>query len=147
MLRECLRRKQLLCADICTAGKNGSCDGIYSVSGMQRCLSVRQGSLCGYGLSGTRQAVSCGVLQMTMNQNNLRHRLMMLRFSMWDLHLYLDTHPCDKTAAELLEKYKEKYLCVLKEYECAYGPLSPAGGHGKDWLKGPWPWDNRAGEC
>ena len=51
---------------------------------------------------------------MTMNQNNLRHRMMMLRFSMWDLHLYLDTHPCDKTAAELLEKYKEELKTALK---------------------------------
>lgn len=65
---------------------------------------------------------------------------------MWDLHLYLDTHPCDKTAAQLLEKYKSRYAEILKQYECNYGPLSPASGFGSDWTKGPWPWDNR-GDC
>lgn len=83
---------------------------------------------------------------MTFNQNNLTHQLMAIRFSMWDLHLYLDSHPCDSTAAELLEKYKKRYAEMLEKYECKYGPLSPATGFGASWTKAPWPWDNR-GDC
>lgn len=83
---------------------------------------------------------------MNYSRNNLKHQLMAVRFSMWDLHLYLDTHPCDETAAELLERYKEKYRRLLSEYECKYGPLSPESGHGEAWTKAPWPWD-KAGDC
>lgn len=81
---------------------------------------------------------------MTATKNNLKFRLQAIRFSMWDLHLYLDTHPCDRTAEKLLETYREKYCCIREEYENAFGPLTPAGGHGEDWLKNPWPWER---EC
>lgn len=84
---------------------------------------------------------------MTLNQNSIRHRLMMLRFSMWDLHLYLDTHPCDETAMCLLDKYKEKYVRALEEYERTIGPLTHSSASGEAWIKGPWPWDNRGGDC
>ncbi len=83
---------------------------------------------------------------MTYNQNSLRHRLMAIRFSIWDLHLYLDTHPCDEKAAELLKKYKERYKELLEEYECKFGPISMMSASGKEWTKAPWPWDNR-GDC
>ncbi|MCM1365175.1 MAG: spore coat protein CotJB [Faecalibacterium sp.] len=83
---------------------------------------------------------------MTLNTNNLKHQLMAIRFSMWDLHLYLDSHPCDTTAAELLEKYKKRYAQMLEQYECNYGPLNNSNGFGSDWTQGPWPWDNR-GDC
>ncbi len=81
---------------------------------------------------------------MTSDKNNLKFRLKAIRFSMWDLHLYLDTHPCDETAAELLENYRQKYCCIKEEYEKAFGPLTPEDGFGESWLKGPWPWER---EC
>ena len=34
---------------------------------------------------------------------------MAVRFAIWDLHLYLDTHMGDCTAMELVEDYKKKY--------------------------------------
>lgn len=77
---------------------------------------------------------------MNANANSLTRRLMEIRFSMWDLHLYLDTHPCDKTAMQLLEKYKEKYCCLLNEYEQQYGALTPMSAAGEEWTKAPWPW-------
>lgn len=83
---------------------------------------------------------------MTYNKNSLKHRLMAIRFSIWDLHLYLDTHPCDETAMNLENKYKERYAELLKEYECKYGPLTALAGSGTEWTKAPWPWDNR-GDC
>lgn len=81
---------------------------------------------------------------MTADKTNLKFRLKAIRFSMWDLHLYLDTHPCDETAAELLENYREKYCCIKEEYEKAYGPLTHECCCGECWLKGPWPWER---EC
>lgn len=81
---------------------------------------------------------------MTTDKNNLKFRLKAIRFSMWDLHLYLDTHPCDETAAELLENYRQKYCCIREEYEKTYGPLTAESGFGERWLKGPWSWER---EC
>lgn len=60
--------------------------------------------------------------------------------------MYLDTHPCDETATELLMKYRKKNEELTAQYECQYGPLSASSGEGKAWIKAPWPWQ-RAGEC
>ena len=73
-----------------------------------------------------------------MNQNSLKYRFMAIRFAMWDLHLYLDTHPNDRTAMALLEKYEEEYAPIAAAYEEQYGPFEAASG--AEWLKAPWPW-------
>ena len=72
---------------------------------------------------------------------------MAIRFAIWDLHLYLDTHPDDQKAKELLDKYYDKYSEVKKEFVRQYGPLEPGRyGNGNAWLKAPWPWVN-GGDC
>ncbi|MBQ8028985.1 MAG: spore coat protein CotJB [Clostridia bacterium] len=83
---------------------------------------------------------------MTANQNTMMEKIMAVRFSVWDLHLYLDSHPCDKTAMELLEKYKEKNAVLTAEYESRFGPLTPSSGSGEEWTKAPWPWQ-MVGDC
>ncbi|MGN0448344.1 MAG: spore coat protein CotJB [Acutalibacteraceae bacterium] len=76
-----------------------------------------------------------------INQNNLKHRLMTLRFAIWDLHLYLDTHPEDEEKVCLLKSYKEKYISMLPEYENRYGALSsPMYGNNCEWISHPFPW-------
>ncbi len=77
----------------------------------------------------------------------LRHRIMAIRFAIWDLHLYLDTHCGDEKAQELLEKYLEKYRELLPEYECKYGPVTFTEGTTAAWLKNPFPWENEWSEC
>lgn len=85
---------------------------------------------------------------MTTNTNSLKFRFMATRFAIWDLHLYLDTHPDDCKARELLEKYYEKYEEISEEYCEKYGPYKISiEGNGNDWLKAPWPWDNSRGDC
>lgn len=74
-----------------------------------------------------------------INTNDCLHNLMALRFIMWDLHLYLDTHPDDEEKLCLLNTYKEKYATALPEYESKYGPLCPETGSGCSWLT-PFPW-------
>ena len=72
---------------------------------------------------------------------------MAVRFAIWDLHLYLDTHCEDGTAEELLKKYKEQYIRLLEEYTCKYGCISSEHCHGENWLKSPFPWDNSGSDC
>jgi spore coat protein JB len=62
-------------------------------------------------------------------------------FAMHELRLFLDTHPDNKEALEMLEKYQSKYTALKKEYEEQYGPLSLNGINSDEWLKDPWPWD------
>ncbi len=68
-------------------------------------------------------------------------QLMASAFTLWDMHLYLDTHPHDKAMLAKYEKLSDAYAVMKAEYEEAYGPLTAMAGSGKAWLKNPWPWD------
>lgn len=84
---------------------------------------------------------------MINTKTNLKHRLMAVRFAIWDLHLYLDTHCGDTEAMELINKYMEKYRELLREYQCKYGPISIKEGHSSQWIKNPFPWVNSGSDC
>ena len=62
-------------------------------------------------------------------------------FAAWELHLYLDTHPCDEKAIEMHKKYSERAIELKNEYEECYGPLTHKSGSGCVWIKDPWPWE------
>jgi spore coat protein JB len=62
-------------------------------------------------------------------------------FAAWELHLYLDTHPCDEKALEMHKKYSERAMELKKEYEEYFGPLTHEFGSGCIWVKDPWPWE------
>ena len=78
--------------------------------------------------------------------NNFLSNFMAIRFAMWDLHLYLDTHPDDEEKLCLLNSYKEKYASMLPEYESMCGPLSHGMGSGCSWVNTPFPWV-KGGAC
>ena len=84
---------------------------------------------------------------MLNTKNNLKHRIMAIRFAIWDLHLYLDTHCGDYTAAELIKKYQQQYMELLQEYENTYGCISSADCCCENWLTKPFPWDNSGSDC
>ena len=69
-----------------------------------------------------------------------------LQFSLWALHLYLDTHPMDAAAEARYMGYKKAYDEVRAEFTKKYGPLNPSEGNGEKWLKSPWPWEKQE-EC
>ena len=63
-----------------------------------------------------------------------------------ELTLYLDTHPNDREAAELLRSYIELYLSGRERYEKKCGPLTHMDAVTDGdfrWLSGPWPWEYR----
>ena len=49
-------------------------------------------------------------------KKKLLMRLSALQFGMVETRLFLDTHPDDKEALELYNKYYEKHSALLKEY-------------------------------
>ena len=74
-------------------------------------------------------------------REKLLRSLSAVQFALWELHLYLNTHPADMEALALHGQYERKLAKLKMEYEEKYGPLTPAMGEGVDWLKNPWPWD------
>ncbi|MEG1436957.1 MAG: spore coat protein CotJB [Oscillospiraceae bacterium] len=81
-----------------------------------------------------------------MNREELMRRLSAAQFAMWELHMYLDTHPSDKQAMSLYRKYEIKTRELMKEYEEKYGPLTFSSGKmAAEWLQNPWPWEAQGG--
>ena len=78
-------------------------------------------------------------------EEKLLRQLSSVQFALWELHLYLDTHPSDMEAMRLHEQYEKKLKTLKEDYEPEYGPLTACVGEGVEWLKNPWPWDVPAG--
>ncbi len=76
------------------------------------------------------------------DRQKLLRKISAAQFAAWELHLYLDTHPCDTSASEMFEKYTNECSVLKKEYEAKYGPLTAKNSVDADWLNGPWPWEN-----
>ena len=82
------------------------------------------------------------------NDNNMSAREMLeqiraLMFSVNDLSLYLDTHPCDMRALNTHRQYSERLIDLKNMYQAQYGPLSiysPTDSWEK-WINSPWPWE------
>lgn len=84
------------------------------------------------------------------NNNNDNSRSMLLKkigmysFAMWELHIYLDTHPNDRNAQALHNEYAQKYRECVDEFERLYGPLNVKSVNNNtmaEWVSNPWPWD------
>ena len=82
-----------------------------------------------------------------MTRCELLKKLQSYKFAAYDMPLYLDTHPKDKTAFKM---YKDLVAMVKKltmEFEEKYGPLtvkSAADFETFRWTASPWPWEKEA---
>lgn len=82
---------------------------------------------------------------MTESRDNLKERIAAVGFAAFELNLYLDTHPCDCDAINLLREYAESLAALTDRYEKCFGPLK-AFSEGCDdskwqWIDSPWPWE------
>lgn len=77
-------------------------------------------------------------------QERLLRRINAYHFAMWELHIYLDTHPNDCQAAQKHEEYQKAADELTAQYEAAYGPLheNPQNTNRWAWVASPWPWEN-----
>ena len=66
---------------------------------------------------------------MEVKQMNERERLLKrlssYDFAVTELHIYLDTHPDDKSAAKALADYEDKSRTLRREFEEKFGSLTP----------------------
>jgi spore coat protein JB len=77
-----------------------------------------------------------------MNRNQAMRKLQAARFALWEMHLYLDTHPEDLTTLAAYKKQQARYSLLADEYEEKYGALGQMDAAGVEWFKNPWPWDS-----
>lgn len=81
-------------------------------------------------------------------REQLLMRLSAHQFSMWELHMYLDTHMGDPQAIASYKKHEREYNVLKREFESKYGPLTAgAAVSGADWIQDPWPWDIEGSGC
>lgn len=82
-----------------------------------------------------------------MNRDELLLRIQELDFTVYELILYLDTHPCDTCALESYHYYRDELERAECDYECHFGPLNPQSNLDSDWrwANSPWPWERS--EC
>lgn len=74
----------------------------------------------------------------------LLRRLSSAQFAAWETRMFLDTHPDNRAAAEVLNKYTKQADELREEYEKKYGPIvssSIFSNTSDAWVKGPWPWE------
>ena len=79
------------------------------------------------------------------NRNALMCKIMEIDFALNEMVLFLDTHPCDKKALSLYNKYADKSRELKAMYNENFGPITPADNLSQenwDWVHGPWPWEN-----
>ena len=72
------------------------------------------------------------------------------QFALYDLALYLDSHPCDEQAMQLRTLYKQRLCSLIDEYEQHYGKyvmtMADVQDSWTEWVKDPWPWDAMKGD-
>ena len=82
---------------------------------------------------------------------SLRKCIAAYDFSLYELGLYLDTHPDDTKAMQALEQYRRRREERVQEYERCFGPYivtqNDVAGSRWSWVDDPWPWDNVKEEC
>ncbi len=63
-------------------------------------------------------------------------------FAAWEMRLYLNTHPCDRTALALYHGYCERCPAGYGYLACAlYGESKDSCPLCWNWVDGPWPWE------
>ena len=80
----------------------------------------------------------------TVSREELFEYVRQIDFALYDITLYLDTHPCDQNALAYYKEYKKLYAQAVEAYTMYYGPLNADNVLVESewtWTKAPWPWE------
>lgn len=84
---------------------------------------------------------------MMTSADNLMRAIQMYDFCLYDLNLFLDTHPNDKKALAKFNEIKWQRMKAVNTYTEKYGPITAIQNSSADnfyWVDGPWPWERGA---
>ncbi len=79
-----------------------------------------------------------------MSQSSLLHTIMQYDFAIYDLVLYLDTHPNDTDSIKMYMDLKKQCKQFTDEYVRQCGPLNNkqvTDDNYFNWVSTPWPWE------
>lgn len=79
-----------------------------------------------------------------MEKNKLLRAIQMYDFALYELNLYLDTHPDCLEALKYFRQYKELRNCAYDEYTSLYGSVTAIQNTDDlhwEWIDEPWPWE------
>ena len=82
-----------------------------------------------------------------MNKDELMKQIHETCFALYDLTLFLYSHPKDQMALDFFTDVQKQYTQLQAEYEMMYGPLTAFDTnteHGWAWIGDPWPWELEA---
>ena len=81
-------------------------------------------------------------------QERLMRQISAYKFSAWELHMFLDTHPNNCEAAQRLKEAQKKAAELTEKYESQFGPINETSRDTSRWawITGPWPWEVEANE-
>ena len=76
----------------------------------------------------------------------MKNRIHSLDFAIHELVLFLDTHPTNRQAMELLREFRKRRDEAVAEYESRYGNYVVTTDDVDPvdywyWLDSPWPWE------
>lgn len=82
-------------------------------------------------------------IKMNIQREMALKEVMAEGFSAFDLHLYLNTHPCDQQALMLFKNCSKRARFLTENYERNFGPLTAGSAYAYpwQWIKSPWPWE------
>lgn len=83
-------------------------------------------------------------------KEQLLHQIDEVSFAVNDIHLYLNTHPCDEKAMAFFNENSRKRKMLMEEYAQTYGPLTidtaaESCGSTWKWAEQPFPWEKEGG--
>lgn len=82
------------------------------------------------------------------DKSRMLRRIDAVDFAIYEMTLYLDTHPGDTRALKTLEQYRTRRSELIGEYEMRFGPYvvtsNDVTGNRWTWVDNPWPWDYQA---
>ena len=78
--------------------------------------------------------------------SQMRRRIMAMDFAIYEIDLFLDTHPKDKQALTARLEYRKKRDEMVADYVKRFGPYVVTTNDVMStdrwtWIENPWPWD------
>lgn len=147
----CTRRRESECG-ACAAKQRNTCAGQADNRGVGIVWAKKQALDDTYGCG---RALKAGTLYPELHKplsgycpcdEDCGDTCQQIAFAMWELRLYLNTHPCDQEALAMLHKLQENCCepnyatTFLEDVPCTDGTRNPAWR----WKNDPWPWEYEA---
>lgn len=88
-----------------------------------------------------------------MSKEQLLDRINQVSFAVYEMILYLDSHPCDEEALAYFEEKSALRNEALETYAKNFGPLTVDTANDTqsrcwEWVNQPWPWEvKKGGNC